>query len=696
MKIKKDEKDKFHSLVDSLKKCRRADLSDINDDEDIIEKLYVDPLDNDFVLNSCLKANTTILIGRKGTGKSTIMARVQREIRKDSKKVAIYLDVKTIFEQSKTAFPYDSGQYHNLMQREDLEKYLLCKSFLKYVIEQIKVEVKTNSMRFFLAKITSAFGPDKKTFEQEVENIFSEINKDEFIDIEILKKHNLQKTEKQSNRNSVGVQVGINSILESDAKIKLDQVENNSEKIDHQIQEILLRCFDPKVIMTSIKNLLEKIGIKYAVICLDDFSEIDEIPMKVFVDTIVSPLNNWSDDFFKFKIAAYPGRIYMGDLDPQKLEQIKLDYYDLFQSTKVTDTQAYAQENVKKLITKRLFYFCKEDASYFFDTSKNQLDDYYKILFEASSGVPRNIGWILWYAYQSSIAKDVKINLRVLELAAEKYYVDSIAPYFSQNKFMREPFTVKLEKYHLKDLLDEVIKNSKLNKKEIQVSESKVFSLDKEKPLSSHFYIDSNFEQFLSALELNFFITKYNEQKDQDSQNVMSFFSLNYGLCVREDINFGRGSDRKYVIQRRFNYSEAVSKYISSAKQIVCQNNKCNKIHSFEILSNLQMFGMLCPLCRIGTCIVEQVSVDLPIVADEILIDEFSLSMMNSLKIEEPQYPTSLAQEIDTTYQKVTRKGIRLRDLGLIRSEKQTLDINLGERTYYYLTEKARNVYFKT
>jgi len=76
MQIDNKEKDNFYLMVDSLKKCRRANLSDINDDEDIIEELYVDPLDNDFVLKSSLRPNTTILIGRKGTGKSTIIARL--------------------------------------------------------------------------------------------------------------------------------------------------------------------------------------------------------------------------------------------------------------------------------------------------------------------------------------------------------------------------------------------------------------------------------------------------------------------------------------------------------------------------------------------------------------------------------------------------------------------------------------------
>lgn len=416
--------------------------------------------------------------------------------------------------------------------------------------------------------------------------------------------------------------------------------------------------------------------------------------MKVFVDTIVGPLNNYSDEYFKFKIAAYPGRLYLGDIDPQKIEQIKLDYYDLYQARKVTDIQSEAQRSIKKLITKRINYFCKQQPEYFFDTSKNTMDEYYRMLFDITSSVPRNVGWILWYAYQNSISKDQKINLRDLDLAAERYFNDSINPYFSQNKFMREPFNIKLEKYHLMELLNTLIGLSKTNKREIGISDSKIFQEDKHKPPTSHFYIDKNLEELISSLELHFFITKYNEQKDQDGQNIMSFFSFNYGLCIKDDIFYGRGSDRKYVIQRRFNYSESIRKYLSTAKQLKCNNPDCEKKYQYELLDKLQLFDMMCPTCKKGVCTIEHVSVKLPVVNENIQIAEFDLAFLNSLKIEQPQYASGMAQELDCTYQKVSRRSIKLRELGLIKNERITLDHNIGERTYYNLTDKANNTYF--
>jgi len=55
------------------------------------------------------------------------------------------------------------------------------------------------------------------------------------------------------------------------------------------------------------------------------FSELPEEAMCVVVDSILAPLNNWSDELIKFKVAAYPGRIYYGAIDKSKIDEQNLD-----------------------------------------------------------------------------------------------------------------------------------------------------------------------------------------------------------------------------------------------------------------------------------------------------------------------------------------------------------------------------------
>lgn len=79
--------DKFSKIAESLRAYRRAELKDFESELGAkpVEQLYVDPLPGDAVLKSVLSSNTTFLLGRKGTGKSTVFAKAQSELR-DQKK----------------------------------------------------------------------------------------------------------------------------------------------------------------------------------------------------------------------------------------------------------------------------------------------------------------------------------------------------------------------------------------------------------------------------------------------------------------------------------------------------------------------------------------------------------------------------------------------------------------------------------
>ena len=72
----------FYKAAESLKLFRRADLADPEQNSSLIDDLYVDPLPQDTVLQTVLRPSTTFVIGRKGTGKSTVFQRLQSELRR--------------------------------------------------------------------------------------------------------------------------------------------------------------------------------------------------------------------------------------------------------------------------------------------------------------------------------------------------------------------------------------------------------------------------------------------------------------------------------------------------------------------------------------------------------------------------------------------------------------------------------------
>ena len=85
--------------------------------------------------------------------------------------------------------------------------------------------------------------------------------------------------------------------------------------------DVLMRVFNIKEVLLRLKAVLNRVGIKHLFVFVDDFSELPEDAMSVVVDTLLAPLNNWSDELIKFKIAAYPNRVYYGQIDKTKVDE---------------------------------------------------------------------------------------------------------------------------------------------------------------------------------------------------------------------------------------------------------------------------------------------------------------------------------------------------------------------------------------
>jgi hypothetical protein len=130
--------------VESLKLYRRADLSDPEHGSSLIEELYVDPLPQEDVFKTVLRPHTTFVIGRKGTGKSTVFQRLQHELRKTTAQTSAYLDIKTLFESSQPdpALILRLEAWPEALPHGSIERLALYREFLKATITQIREELK--------------------------------------------------------------------------------------------------------------------------------------------------------------------------------------------------------------------------------------------------------------------------------------------------------------------------------------------------------------------------------------------------------------------------------------------------------------------------------------------------------------------------------------------------------------------------
>lgn len=692
--MEQDIKNKFLELVDSLKKYRRAEL--INpENESIIEELYTDPLEWEFILKTLLSPNTTLLIWRKGTGKSTIISRFQHEIRKNKDNLSLYVDVKTIFDKSREQI-WVSWEYDWILNESESVKLMTYQNFLSEILNEIQSEIKKDVFSGRLSKLFSWSWLTKEQFTEEINKLKIDLNDAKYKDITAIKVIKLEKWSKIQTSSKNTLESGIwASGNGASASIKwiMDDKKAEEELSNEQYSTVLKRYFSIIDFMTKVKDLLRRVWIKRVFICLDDASEIEEDSLDIFMRTIVAPLNNLADEFYKFKIAFYPWRDRTPDIDRTKLDTIKLDYYDLYSSSWVDKVEENAINCTKRLIENRFKYFFGDsvDINDFFEVKKMTLDDYYKLIFQISANVPRVIGKILWYASRKSINSWLKITKSILQEAAKELYINEIECMLTKNEYIEfKRYDEQFSRQHLKKLIDEILQKAKENKKLIGSSEAEIFkTYTPNTAPSNYLFIPIEYESIVGTLEFNFFLTKYSQQKDRESRDI-SVYTINYWLCQKENIIVDEWSDRKFRTERLFDFTRIVNNWAKSSEEIVC--SECDSVFDIDKFQVMESYGMLCLACHKWKCAVRKIVPSLPQVSstiESIKLPEKAFLILNTLKIENWLDSKWIAEELDSsTYSigAVTRKDRKLRTLNYI--SKNDLD------NKFYITKLWIDTFF--
>lgn len=710
MAYSKADQDNFFAAVNSLKKYRRAEITD-ETGKDLVDILYTDLLPNEQVLKACLTDNTTFLIGRKGTGKSTIFLRLQREYRKRGNILPCYIDTKTVFESSQTEF---IGTEHltGAISDDELNKYIIERNFIQSILRSLLDEIRKKSDTF-LEKLKQALGiGGVKIVTEKLQALNESIeNNDHLKLIEIPSLQQISVNRKLSAEKANETALSKDNKLAGkaspsdlgiDATASINQTTKDSKKhvseLEEQFSDVFLKVFQINNLINQLKDILSLLKIRSLVILLDDFSEIPDHSMRIFVDVILAPLNNWSEEFIKFKVAAYPNRVYFGKIDQGKIDKINLDFYDLY-STRVSKSimEEKSIDFTKRLIERRIEHFTNQPVEHFFDTKKESIQEYYELIFQISMNVPRIIGYILYYCYESKVAYDNPITRASLEDAAEKYYELTIEPFFHNTTYSLKSFEEKISILQLRELLLFFVDELKNIQRKIKVGElsGNIYDVVRTNPYTSHFIFNPIHEQFLKTLELNFFVSKYNEMSGRDG-GKQSVYCLNYGLCVKQRLRWGypKGSEnRKYLISRPFDFNNIIENFLRTSKRIICINPECNRNFPFDQLQFLEFTNMKCPDCQNPVKVIsnsETIEAELSRVDNAKLLPDVELGILYEIhKSEKPLKPKEIAEELDCSHQLIGWRAKKLDETkGLISREGEP-----GQRVYN-LTELAKEGYF--
>lgn len=412
--------DKFFNAVDSLKRFKRAEIKD-SKDRSLIENLYTDLLPNEQVFKMCFSDNTTFLIGRKGTGKSTIILKLENEYRKKPNYLPCYIDTKTVFESIKgehQKIDYLKGK----IPEEHLENYLIERAFIKNILKSIGDELNRKVENFFKRLVGAVNSSRKKIVKEKIDNILLKIENNQALkEIEIpviaevvTKVNGSSEKETGSGRNISTYLSGSTDLTKANASLKGGYSSNHTVKDksndgwEKNFSTALLKVFQITSIVEEIKEILNEMNIKKLVIFLDDFSEVEERTLKNFVDVVLSPLNNWATEFICFKVAAYPNRTYFGDIDVGKIDIVNLDFYNLYSNYDKATMESLSTDFTKRLLNKRIKEFCDLNFEDYFDTTVISAEEYYSLIFKVSMNVPRIIGYTLFYCHQTHISTGKK------------------------------------------------------------------------------------------------------------------------------------------------------------------------------------------------------------------------------------------------------------------------------------------------
>lgn len=677
----------FNKAIQSLRLYRRYEVLD-RKSNDILDQIYVDPIKNDAVLNLCLKDNTTVLVGRKGTGKSTIFMRMQNELRKSKEIMTCYIDVKTIFDNAKRN--YTTINYLQLKNSKETEVYSLQRQFILDFISELIDEIKKNYISV-IESIKGKLGISSKLTDsiQRLEEIKSRIQNNSHLEnIELQTLQNIEQLVKgeQVSRNEISGSTKI-SVAQTSVDLNLGLEENNfsknSEGSEQKYNRIFARIFEITNLVEEIKEILEGLSMKRLYLILDDYSEIDQKSLTMFADLIVNTLNNTSDNYIKLKIAAYPGRVELGELDRQKIDVRYLDYYQLYANEKRDEMELAAIDYTRRIIETRLKIYTDHGLEYYFDTDKASIEVYLKLIFKMTLNVVRHIGLILDYAQDYSVAQGKKITISDLNEAAKRFYNERLSLFFEESKSAQMAYDERVEIFQLEELLKSIVKREKEIKTSIRTSKYKaqIFDSDRTNPYTSHFYILKNAEYMLASLELNFFVSKYNEMTSKTGEKV-SIYALNYGLCLNENIRWGKpegNAHRTYFIESPFNFNSLLTEFLKKTKEIKC--TECGNIYEEAHLAILKEYDMNCLKCGSKGSVVEASKVS-----------EFYHS-----QIEEIENKGNLLEKELYKFMKLAiMKGCRVstREMAL---ELDTSSQKIGwitkklEERYYYLTKFKEN-----
>lgn len=243
----------FLEFATSLKLIRKAEIE--KDGKDIIDSVYTDLLPNNGVLQMVNLPRTSILKGRKGTGKSTIFKKSQKDMLDNSEIVTIYVDVKTLYDNATPILNIDESVE---CYKEEIKKYFIYKNFLFEMIhksnENFRETIEKESIFKRLLYSKKLEEVDEKF--NEMKNNIEQVSKK--IDLSLYQKINREEAYANINEHKVDTE------LSQKPKLNFSGKNSNENTYKNEFTSVIQQYFDiKKCLIDQLLNIKKILGVKY-------------------------------------------------------------------------------------------------------------------------------------------------------------------------------------------------------------------------------------------------------------------------------------------------------------------------------------------------------------------------------------------------------------------------------------------------
>lgn len=723
---------RFKKLARSLSLYGRHTVESVEVDSfDNLEKVYIDPLPDNGAVETILGKRFSLILGRKGTGKSILFNVCQEKLSKSSDSIGAYINCLEIYQEESYDLvtkieKYKSG-LEGVVDSEAISDYLLRRHFIEKLLVDLLSEVENKVLGNWKEKFLSVIGMSKfDKAKEKIQTIKSKIANPDDVDIQLLKQKHIEKREKLNKNVDKKVHLGMdadgkasaNALVqegsaEGSASAAYENVSSSGEEVlDFQdYSSMFVSIFRPRDILRDLFLILQDLKIKKLFLFIDDYSELPLEYQGIISNSILTQYHQMTEFPIHISIAAYPNRCFLGSsVDKSKVTPLNIDFDKLYEDKSLPEKHNFAIDFVASIMERRLSVFCPNDDffDFFNKGSSSDKKEFYKVLFQASYNCPRIMGAVLEKSIQTDLAHGKKIGLPSIRSSARTFYEDRVSSFIRQSKYSIRPsdipFYTPIDVFNQLELLDKI--SDALKDAQTNIYDSKTYGehYGKQPPVS-HFHVSEKYDDVFKFLINNFFINKVSEQQVKTGKLTATIYSLNLGLCEKKNMKYWEpDSDRKfrnYLIERFFYFDDFIDKFLDQQKEIVCTS--CDSRFSIAEKDTIQGFHWMCKNCGEKTCEVRDVNYDktsaLLAVPEGTKLPSEEIEILEALNeyqtVEEPIFPKQIAGFIDNNYQFVTRRMIKLshQDYGFVEYFDQIDGPDKGRRVYR-LSDKAKGSYF--